>query len=393
VKNIVRTLRRCALLALVAALAASQASAAGADPYEINVILSQTGSAAFLGSEETAALQVLEGVLNKNGGISGRPIKFVIQDDQSNPQIAVQLFNGIQTKKVPLILGSSIVATCSAIAAIAKDGPVIYCFSPGIHPAPGYLYSSSISTLDLLTASARYFRRRGLKKVAIITTTDATGQEGERTIDAAFATPDGAGEAIVAREHMNVTDISIAAQMAHIKASGAQALIAWATGTPLATILRSAQDAGVDLPILTSSGNLSYSELRGFASFAPRELLFPASPGDAPAELPRGSLRNSVASFADAFKAVGTRPDQGHTLSWDPALIAVEALKKLGLNANAGEIKKYLDTFHNWNGINGQYDFRAVPQRGLGPGNVIIVKWNAATDSWSGVSKLGGDIR
>lgn len=392
-KHIVRTLRRCAVLALVAALAVSQASAAGADPYEINVILSQTGSAAFLGSEETAALQVLEGVLNKNGGISGRPIKFVIQDDQSNPQIAVQLFNGIQTKKVPLILGSSIVATCSAIAAIAKDGPVIYCFSPGIHPAPGYLYSSSISTLDLLTASARYFRQRGLKKVAIITTTDATGQEGERTIDAAFATPDGAGEAIVAREHMNVTDISIAAQMAHVKASGAQALIAWATGTPLATILRSAQDVGVDLPILTSSGNLSYSELRGFASFAPRELLFPASPGDAPAELPRGSLRNSVASFADAFKAAGTRPDQGHTLSWDPALIAVEALKKVGLNANAGEIKKYLDTFHNWNGINGQYDFRAVPQRGLGPGNVIIVKWNAATDSWSGVSKLGGDIR
>jgi branched-chain amino acid transport system substrate-binding protein len=390
--QIARLLRPCAALVLIAGLAASNANAATSEPYEINVILSQTGSAAFLGSEEATALQVLEGVVNKSGGVSGRPIKFVIADDQSNPQTAVQLFNGVQAKKVPLLLGSSIVATCSAIAAIAKDGPVIYCFSPGVHPVPGYLYSSSISTLDLLTASARYLRQRGLKKIAIVTTTDATGQEGERTIDAAFATPEGAGETIVTREHMNVTDISIAAQMAHIKASGAQALIAWATGTPLATILRSAQDAGLDVPVLTSSGNLSYSELRGFASFAPRELLFPASPGDAPAELPRGALKNSVAAFANAFKAAGARPDQGHTLSWDPALIAIEALKKLGLNASAGDIKKYLDTFHGWNGINGQYDFRAVPQRGLGPGNVIIVKWNAATDSWSGVSKLGGEV-
>jgi branched-chain amino acid transport system substrate-binding protein len=384
-------LRRLAVVALVAGLTAASGTAAAPEPYEINVILSQTGSAAFLGSEEATSLQILEGVVNKNGGIGGRPVKFAIQDDQSNPQVAVQLFNGIAAKKVPLILGSSIVATCSAMAAIAKDGPVIYCFSPGIHPAPGYLYSASISTLDLLTASARYLRERSLKKIAIVTTTDATGQEGERTIDAAFATPDGAGETIVAREHMNVSDISVAAQLARIKESGAQAVIAWVTGTPLGTVLRAALEVGVEVPILTSSGNLSYPELRGFSSFVPRELLFPASPGDAPDELPGGAMKNAVAAFAAAFKAAGTRPDQGHTLAWDPALIAVEALKKAGPNASPAQIKAYLDAFHDWSGINGRYDFRAVPQRGLGPGNVIVVKWNAPSDSWSGVSKLGGD--
>ena len=41
---------------------------------------------------------------------------------------------------------------------------------------------------------------------------------------------------VVAREHFNLTDISVAAQMANIKSSGAQALIAWSTGTPVATI-------------------------------------------------------------------------------------------------------------------------------------------------------------
>jgi branched-chain amino acid transport system substrate-binding protein len=195
----------------------------------------------------------------------------------------------------------------------------------------------------------------------------------------------------VVREHLNVTDISVSAQMAHIKESGAQALIAWVTGTPLGTILRGALDAGLDVPVLTSSGNLSYAELRGFASFLPQELLFPASPGNAPSELPRGPLKRMVEAYAAAFKAAGIRPDQGHTLAWDPALIVIDALKKVGLNATAPQLKGYLDGVRGWNGINGQYDFRAFPQRGLGPGNVIIVKWNAASDAWSGVSKLGGD--
>jgi branched-chain amino acid transport system substrate-binding protein len=390
VRKFGRTLRGVIALGVICGLMGSGIRAATLQPYEINVILSQTGSAAFLGSEETISLQILEGVINKDGGIAGRPVKFTIQDDQSNPQVAVQLFNTVLAKKAPLILGSSIVATCSAMAAIAKNGPLIYCFSPGVHPSAGYLYSSSISTLDLLTASARYLRERGLKKIAIITTTDATGQEGERTIDAAFATPDGTGESIVAREHMNVTDMSAAAQMAHIKESGAQAMIAWATGTPLATMLRAAQEVGLGVPVLTSSGNLSYAELRGFASFMPQELLFPASPGDAPSDLPRGTMKNAVTAFANAFKTSGTRPDQGHTLSWDPALITVEALKKVGLSADPTQLKKYLDSFHGWSGINGEYDFRTVPQRGLGPGNVIIVKWNSVTDSWNGVSKLGG---
>ena len=56
---------------------------AAAEVYNIPVVLPMTGSAAFLGKEESAALQVAETTVNKAGGISGRPIKFVIQDDQS----------------------------------------------------------------------------------------------------------------------------------------------------------------------------------------------------------------------------------------------------------------------------------------------------------------------
>ena len=86
-------------LALVFAPAASAPALAQTSPYEINVILALTGAAAFIGTAEQKSLQLLEASTNKAGGIKGRPVKFVIVDDQSNPQVTVQLANGLIAKK------------------------------------------------------------------------------------------------------------------------------------------------------------------------------------------------------------------------------------------------------------------------------------------------------
>jgi branched-chain amino acid transport system substrate-binding protein len=385
-------LARTAALGLLVLLAGFPSFGGAADPYEINAILPLTGAASFLGKEEAAALQVVEDTVNKSGGIHGRPIHFVIADDQSNPQVAVELTNGVVAKKVPVLLGSSLVAACNAMAPLAKDGPAIYCFSPGIHPTEGsYLFSSSLSTTDLLAASARYFKGRGWHKVAIITSTDATGQDAERNIDGAFGSPENAAvESIVAREHFNITDLSVAAQMAHIKASGAQALIAWSTGTPVATLLRGASEAGVDIPIMTGDGNLTYAQMHAYASFMPKELYIAAPPAVAPDQIADKKVRDAVASYINAFKPSGVRPDIGQSLAWDPALLVVDALKKLGLNATPAQIREEIDGIKGWAGINGEYDFHALPQRGVGVNSVIMVRWDPAKDTWVGVSKAGG---
>ncbi len=216
-----------------------------ADPFEVNVILPLTGAVAFLGQKEKESLDVIETVTNKNGGVRGRPIKFVYYDDQSNPPVSVQVVNQIVATKHPaVILGSSFVSTCSATAPLVEGaGPVPHCFSPGIYPKAGsYVFSASMATTDLLETTARYYRERGWKKVAMITSTDASGQDGERQVNTAFGTPENKEMEIVDREHFNTTDISVAAQMAHIKQSGAQAMIAWMTGASFATIL--ARNAG-----------------------------------------------------------------------------------------------------------------------------------------------------
>ncbi len=384
-------MRRSLATILLLCVALVPFASRAADPYELNVILPLTGGAAFLAKEEVAAMGVAEKLVNDSGGIQGRPIKFTFLDDQTNPQVAVQLANQVISKHVPVVFGSTIISLCSAMAPLMKDGPVQYCFAPGIYPERGsYVFTSSFKVVDYLQAVVRYFRLKGWKKVAMVFSNDATGQDAENAFNAAFAGPEGGGEEIIDREHFNLNDISVSAQLSRVKASGAQVMIGWVTGTGFGTLLRSASDVGLQIPLLGSTSNLIYAQLEGYGSFIGSNVMFAAVPGDVLDSLPRGAMRNAVASYMAAMKAGGVRPDQGHTLAWDPALLVVAALRKYGTNATALQIRDYLASVKGWTGINGTYDFDKYPQRGLGTGSIVVVQWDPSKGTWVGVSALGG---
>ncbi len=387
-----RTLACLILLCVALVPFASRA----ADPYEINVILPLTGSAAFLAKEEVASLGVVEKQVNASGGIKGQPIKFVYFDDQSNPQQAVVMLNQVIAKHVPVVLGSSLVGTCGAMTPLVKDtGPVMYCFSPGNYPAPGsYGFVASYAIVDYIIGAVHYFREKGWTKIAFISSNDATGQDGENNVNAAIATPDGRGLEIIEREHFNPTDMSMTAQLARIKASGAQLLIGWVSGTGFGTLLHSASDVGLTIPIFGSSSNLVYAQLDAYSGFIGNNVIFPAVPGDVLDALPRGAMHDAVASYITAMKAAGIRPDQGHTLSYDPAHLVVDALRKLGTNATATQLRDYLINVKGWTGINGTYDFAKYPQRGIGgSAGIVMVRWDTAKGTWVPISGLGGAVR
>src|ERR1700677_1402493 len=68
---------------------ASRATAA--DPIIVPVILSMTGTFSFYGQGQAATLHAIETLVNKRGGIGGRPLQFQVQDDQGLPQVAVEM--------------------------------------------------------------------------------------------------------------------------------------------------------------------------------------------------------------------------------------------------------------------------------------------------------------
>jgi len=173
-----------ALLAAALLVPATTPRATAAEPYPIYTILSLTGLAAFIGKGEETTLKAAEAVINATGGIHGRPVQFIVQDDQSNPAVTVQLFSTILAKGVPVELGPSLAGPCYAVAPLVKTQIVNYCLSPALHPAAGsYSFSGGSSTVDLVAAALRYFKAKGVRKLALLQTTDASGQDGETVIN------------------------------------------------------------------------------------------------------------------------------------------------------------------------------------------------------------------
>jgi len=376
-----------------AALAGFPASSALADDeYDIQVILALSGPGAFLGNGEQQALQFAEKVVNDSGGIQGRPVKFVFHDDQTNPQVAVQLATDIIATKPAMILGSSLVATCRAMMPLMTDGPVMYCFSPGIHPDDGsYVFTASASTLDLADSVIRYFRMKGWKKFALIFSTDASGQDAEKGIDALLQKPENKDIQIVAREHFNTTDVSVSAQIARLKASKPQALIAWSTGAPIATIFRGMQQVGLDIPIATTDGNMTYAQMTQYKDFLPRQLYIPAAQWvvrDPTLLSPAVAAKSQI--FYKAFEDNGAQPDIASELGWEPGMLVIETLKKLGAGAGAAQLRAALAQTKGYVGVNGVYDFAAAPQRGLDVSDTVVTRWAPAKNIWEIVSKPTG---
>ncbi|HXF34340.1 MAG TPA: ABC transporter substrate-binding protein [Candidatus Acidoferrales bacterium] len=364
-------------------------------PFEINVMISMSGAAAFLGKEQVETYTILEKVVNRSGGIAGRPVKFVFHDDQSSPQVGLQLVNEMISRKVPVIIGSSFAAVCNAVAPLVKNnGPVLYCLSPGIHPAPGgYVFASSVSTRDIAAVMLRYLRERKWNRIAIITTTDQSGQDFETAFNAGLTVRENAALQVVEREHFAPGDISVGAQMARIKAGNPQALFAWGVGTPFGTLLQGITESGIQVPTLSSNGNMISAQLSQYARYIPDQLYFPGTTVLARGQTRPGPMRDKQAAFYDAFDRAGIKPDNPNNTAWDPANLIVDAFRRLGTSATAQQIRDFIRDQHGWVGINGVYDYADAEQRGIGGYAIVIYRYDAKAGAFIPSSRPGGTLR
>jgi branched-chain amino acid transport system substrate-binding protein len=387
---------RAAVLTLCALLVGGtvQSAAAAAEPYEINVILAMTGGAAFLGRQESQSLLLLADVVNKKGGIAGRPLKFNIADDQSSPQVSVQLMQALIARKVPVVIGSSLLAPCAASAPlIEKAGPVVYCLSPGIEPKPnGYMFSASAAAIDDMVSIGRFLRSRGWTRVALIVPTDATGQVFDDAFARAMAMPENKSIVILDHEHFAPGDLSIASQAQRAKSVKPQVIIGWGTGTPFGTVLRAINDVGFDGPVIGGVGNMIYAQLSQYASFMPKEMYFSGRRAVTEAARP-GPVLDMQRIYFGAFARAGSKPDFANSLAWDPAMIVVSAIQHLGTAATPDQIRDYILGLHSWAGVNGMYDFRDGRQRGIGINAVVIDRWDANAGQFIAASQMGGAAR
>ncbi|HEV8019837.1 MAG TPA: ABC transporter substrate-binding protein [Candidatus Lustribacter sp.] len=381
------------LVAVMVALALSGPATAQAKPYTINVILSLTGTAASLGADELTALTAYEKLANRQGGINGTPVHFQVYDDQSTAAVAVQLANTILATHPAVVMGSSIVGPTQAIEPFFKDGPVLFACTPLLYPDRGsYVFAAGASSRHSLAAAVRYFRMRGLTKIAVLVTADASGQDNLHSVDLALQLPENKNVTVVDRQQFGLTDISATSQLTHIKASGAQVLFAYPTGAPFGTALHAISDVGLNLPMDTAGPNINPVLLERFKAFLPTSEMVIANASffnrDRKANDP---LKAPIDEFYTELAAAGVKPTVAHAFTWDPARIIITALRKLGTGATPAQIRDFISNLHDFPGVSGMYDFRIGDQHGLTQDAEIVIRYDPASPTGQRiVSEQGG---
>jgi branched-chain amino acid transport system substrate-binding protein len=363
------------------------------EPYELPVLLSLTGPFAFLGKEEAETFRGVESVVNRTGGIRGRPLHFAVSDIQSSPTVAVQVATQILAKHPSIIMGPEPGAAVNAVTPLVKNDAVLYALSGAAKPAAGsFVFSASVGTRDQMIAGMRFLRARGVKRLGVIATTDATGADQIAMVEEGMRLPENSGMSLAATEHFAIADLNVTPQLTRIRAASADALWIGTTGSGFGTVLRSFTEAGMSMPLMTNGGNVIRIQMDQYSGFMPKEMYFTGPLRFMARSVERnGPVKKAQGVFYDSLRELGiAKPDVGHNLAWDAAWVVVSALRKLGPSATAEEVHTYISTLHGFPVTNGIMDFRDGSQRGVGLDSTLIVRWDIAKDDWLPVSEAGG---
>ncbi len=366
------------------------ASGSSKSPYVIHAILSTTGSAAAVGAPEEAALKGAEAYVNSTGGIDGHPLKFAIQNNQSSPTVAASLASNLVASKVPIIMAGTVGSTVAAVdGLVTSSGPLIWNLSPvNSGPPHSFIFADSASLPQLILSSMVYAKDRGWTRIAAITTTDTSGVTGLKSLKAALKQPALSSIKIVANETFNPSAVSVATQLAVIKAANPQAVFEWSTGTPTTTFFQDYSQAGMtNIPVITGYGNAIPKVLERFGSALPTYLYFANERFELGPSALTGAAAATTKAFYDEMKAQHSSVSAIASLAWDPTMILVDALRHLGVKATPTQLKKYIENIHGFQGANGVYNFSPTNHRGYDPTSLVMTQWVKQSNKFT-VSKI-----
>jgi branched-chain amino acid transport system substrate-binding protein len=116
--------------ALIAAAAIGRARAATpptGEPVKFGVLVGLTGPSAVAGNACYQCMQIAADEVNAAGGVLGRPIKLVVQDDEGRPKAAVDAANLLSdVEKVPLAIGGYSSSTALPAGQVFNQKSVIW---------------------------------------------------------------------------------------------------------------------------------------------------------------------------------------------------------------------------------------------------------------------------
>jgi branched-chain amino acid transport system substrate-binding protein len=323
---------------------------------------------------------MLEEEINKVG-VLGRPIKLVIEDDQSNPTEAVTAVNKLlQQDKVIAVLGGSISASTLAIKPItdAAGIPLMAMAASNKITEPPIDWVWRAPPRDALAVGAALgYIQNTMKftKIAVLSDENAYGASGLADIEARAG---DFGLTVVAKESYKTEDTDLTAQLTKLKAANPEVIVVWGTNPGPAVAAKNMKQLGMTQPFVGSHGiaNKSFIDLAGDAA---EGVIFPAGRLLVPDSYTNPEQKAIVDQFVAAFTAAAGNPPPtfaGH--AFGALRLLLEAINKAG-STDAAAIQTALNATTGVITPDGVYNYSATDHDGLTPDDLTVVQIKGGT--------------
>lgn len=300
----------------------SSGGSSSKEPTKLGFIADETGSLAPLGTSYKRGLDTAVKIWNQDPG--HRQVAVQACDSQSTGPGALSCYQRLKDS-VNVLSGPHLFLGFAAVKGIAGSGsvPLITATPVAAPTADGQIFQSVPTLVDGAQAGLTYLKKRGLTRIAVLTSNDQSGNVSNQATKKFAASM---GMTIVANEVFDPASQSLAPQAGKIAAAHPQAVMASTAGPQLITALRDLKSAGVTVPLMLNYASMSVPLLTQAGAAAGDNLYFYGTSAFVPSSIHDVAYKARVKQFSQEYqKTYNAEPDLVAFVGADTAMIAAEA--------------------------------------------------------------------
>jgi branched-chain amino acid transport system substrate-binding protein len=355
-----------AVFGLAAAMIVGVLTLQAADTIKIGVVAPLTGPSAEIGSYQIQGTKLAVAEINKAGGVLGKPVELIIEDDQTtNPGIIMAFSKLVGNKEIVGFLGSIRSTQVNAMSPdVLKVGKPVMI--GGTDPTlthmgnPWYFRFRPNDSYSARVIAEYGVKSLGKKKWAIVHSTDTFGTSGMKALVENLKSM-GITPVLIQGYTNNSQDFTPVALA--VKRSGADVLASYVPfETDLGILAKQLRQVGVTMPWVGSATNISTTALRLAGSALNGTF--------AVADFNRESCPAATAYATKYEAAYKVRPDHFSAWAYDGMHVLALAINN-AKSTDPAKIRQAILAIKDYKGAEGTYNF---DQNGDGLHGYNVVK-------------------
>jgi branched-chain amino acid transport system substrate-binding protein len=325
------------------------------EPIKIGFLGAKTGNTAIYGLGNLKGIKFAVDEINENGGILGRQVVLIEDDNAGQKDQAINITNKFITQdKVHAIIGDPLTGLTRVAGQIANSKNTVImsagCTGPGVVEIGPYVYRNTLLDSVAAPATMKFIvEEMGWKNVAMIISKNSDYSVGVSEVFREAIEEHGGN--IIVEVYIQDGDIDFSAQVTKIKSANPDVIVFGGYYTEAALIMKKVREVGMTDIVLVGGDGLQSEDLVkiggsavdgtiSFAGFSPEE----------PTE--------KTQQFINAFKAKHNElPDLFAANGYDAVMLLAKAMTDAN-SSDSSVYKEFLAKTKNYEGVSGTITFR-----------------------------------